>query len=168
METLKLSDHVLKIYSLIYLFNEGRVLLIHRDQSKTDMAGKLTGLGGRIEQGESLIDSAKREFLEESGLHLTDAMLRGTFQWFDESRKICMTHIIFAHAFLGELKESNREGVLSWHTVNELDKLANLAQYQRMFLSYLLADENRYYCGIGQFENEELVDYVDTVGGKLE
>lgn len=142
------------------------VLLLERDKGKSDMAGKKTGLGGKIEQGESLLDSAKREFYEESGLQLHDPEFRGTFQWIDETRKICMTHIIVASEFSGELQEENREGILGWYLIEKLEEIENLAQYKKMFLSYLLANENHFYSGIGEFENEELVDYIDSKGNK--
>ncbi|HEX8015256.1 MAG TPA: NUDIX domain-containing protein [Flavobacterium sp.] len=165
---LHLSEYTFKTYTLIYLLKDGKILLLHRDKAKSDMANKLTGLGGKIEKGELLFESAKRECLEESGLTMGNPKLRGTFQWFDESSKICMTHIIFATDFSGELKRHNREGFLAWYLLSELENLLNLANYQRMFLSYLLEDENNFYSGIGVFKDEELVDYVDTTGRKYE
>lgn len=162
----QLSEYELKTYTLIYLVSQGMILLLERDKGKSDMAGKITGLGGKIEEGESLLDSAKREFFEESGLHIHDPEFRGTFQWIDETRKICMTHIIIANEYSGELLEENREGILSWYLIEKLDEIENLAQYQKMFLSYLLADKNNFYSGIGEFENEELVEYIDSNGNK--
>lgn len=164
---LVLSEHRFKTYTLIYLLTDERILLLLRDQKKSDMADKLTGLGGKIEPGEGLFESAKRECREESGLTIHNPILRGTFQWFDESDKICMTHIIFATDFSGELETENREGLLTWYLISELESLDKLARYQKMFLSFLLSHPDNYYSGIGRFEGEELVDYVDTHGGKL-
>ena len=163
---LHLSEYVLKTYTLIYLISQGMILLLERDRGKSDMAGKVTGLGGKIEDGESLIDSAKREFYEESGFHIHDPEFRGTFQWLDETNKICMTHIIFASEYSGELLEKNREGILAWYLIEKLAEVENLANYQRKFLTYLLADSKHFYSGIGEFENEELVDYIDSRGNK--
>lgn len=162
-----LSEHRFKTYTLIYLLSNEKILLLLRDKAKSDMANKLTGLGGKIEPGESLLDSARRECLEESGLTIHDPILRGTFQWFDESDKICMTHIIFATDFSGELESENREGLLTWYLISELESLNDLAGYQKMFLSYLLTNPNNFYSGIGRFEGEELVDYIDSHGGTL-
>lgn len=162
----ELSEYQLKTYTLIYLISQGMILLLERDRGKSDMAGKITGLGGKIEEGESLLESAKREFFEESGLQIHDPEFRGTFQWLDESEKICMTHIIFASEYSGELVEENREGILAWHLIEQLEELENLAQYQKMFLFYLLANKKHFYSGIGEFVNEELVDYIDSKGDK--
>ncbi len=161
-----LSEYELKTYSLIYLISQGMVLLLERDGSKSDMAGKVTGLGGKIEQGESLLDSAKREFFEESGLKIHYPVFKGTFQWIDETKKICMTHIIFASEYSGKMIEKNREGILAWYLIEKLDEIENLAQYQKMFMLYLLANENNFYSGIGEFMNEELIDYIDSKEGK--
>lgn len=161
-----LSEYELKTYTLIYLLSQGMILLLERDQGKSDMAGKVTGLGGKIEDGESLIESAKREFHEESGLHIHDPEFRGIFQWLDETSNICITHIVFAREYSGELIKKNREGILAWHLIDELAKLENLADYQKKFLLYLLADNNHFYSGIGEFVNEELVDYIDSRGNK--
>lgn len=162
-----LSNYIFNTYTLIYLIHDKRILLLQRDSKKNDMAGKLTGLGGKIEHGEALLNSAKRECFEESGLTINNPQFRGTFQWFDESNKICMTHIIFAYDFSGSLEAENREGILKWFLIEELNNLENLAAYQKMFLNFLLSDNNTFYSGIGRFEKEELVEYVDTQGKKL-
>lgn len=46
-----------------------KVLLIRKDHP-TWMRGKLNGVGGSIEHGESALDAMKREFLEETGINI--------------------------------------------------------------------------------------------------
>ena len=63
--------------------NEGKVLLIHK---KTGLGkGLINGPGGRIEPGETAPDAAIRETSEETGLVVTDPVLRGDlyFQFTD-------------------------------------------------------------------------------------
>ena len=60
----KLSEYDLKTYTLIYLISQGMILLLQRDDGKSDMAGKITGLGGKIEQGESLQTLQKENFMK--------------------------------------------------------------------------------------------------------
>lgn len=60
-------------YVVGFMFNpaENAVLLIrktHPDWQK----GKLNGIGGRIEEGESAIEAMRREFLEETGIDHAD------------------------------------------------------------------------------------------------
>lgn len=56
-----------------YLLEE--VLLIHRNTrslSEDDHSGKWNGLGGKCEINESLLECAKREFYEESGIEIEE------------------------------------------------------------------------------------------------
>ena len=54
---------------LIFPVNEtGQILLLEGAQDKKIWAGLWNGLGGHVEQGESVLNAAKRELLEESGL----------------------------------------------------------------------------------------------------
>lgn len=48
------------------------VLLIHRDRQNDFHSGKWNGLGGKIIEGESPAQAARREFQEESGIALSD------------------------------------------------------------------------------------------------
>lgn len=59
-------------YVLGFLFSEDResILLIKKDHP-TWMAGKLNGIGGKIESGESSMDAIRRECREEIGLDIS-------------------------------------------------------------------------------------------------
>lgn len=46
-----------------------RIVLIRKNRPAFQI-GKLNGIGGRIEQGETPIDAMKREFMEEAGLEI--------------------------------------------------------------------------------------------------
>lgn len=56
-----------------FLFSpdRSRVLLI-RKRRPTWQAGRLNGVGGKVEPGEPLLDAMRREFLEEAGLLIDD------------------------------------------------------------------------------------------------
>jgi 8-oxo-dGTP pyrophosphatase MutT (NUDIX family) len=61
----------MKKYVVTFLFNPGltRVVLIRKTHPKW-MAGKLAGVGGLIEEGETPEAAASREFGEEAGLYI--------------------------------------------------------------------------------------------------
>ena len=63
----------MKTYACGFLFSPDRrrVLLI-RKRRPAWQAGKLNGLGGKIEPGESPLDAMRREFREEAGIDLAD------------------------------------------------------------------------------------------------
>jgi 8-oxo-dGTP diphosphatase len=58
-------------YVCTFLFSEdrSRVLLIRKNRPAWQ-AGKLNGIGGKIERGETPLEAARREFLEETGVTL--------------------------------------------------------------------------------------------------
>jgi 8-oxo-dGTP diphosphatase len=55
-----------------------RVLLIQKKRGPADMAGKMNGIGGKIESGEGARSAMVREFREECGIH-TEATDWSTF-----------------------------------------------------------------------------------------
>lgn len=60
-----------KKYVLGFYFKNDRVVLIEK-QKPARYAGKLNGVGGKIEQGESPIEAMRREFKEETGAEVYD------------------------------------------------------------------------------------------------
>jgi 8-oxo-dGTP pyrophosphatase MutT (NUDIX family) len=48
--------------TLIYLINNGKVLLLKRHNNKSIFSGQILGLNGKLEPKEDLIASAQREF----------------------------------------------------------------------------------------------------------
>ena len=63
----------MKNTTLCYLEQNGCYLMLHRVKKKQDEnAGKWIGIGGKLEENESPEECCCREFLEETGLTLTD------------------------------------------------------------------------------------------------
>lgn len=63
----------MKNYVLGFLFSKdvSQVVMIQKNHPDF-MAGKLNGLGGLIQEGETALEAMIREFKEESGLSITD------------------------------------------------------------------------------------------------
>ena len=131
---------------LLYAFFEDRVLMIHRNKKEFDIhEGKWNGLGGKLELGESAVNSAVREFEEESGC------VTSSKQW------IWAGHLSFPNfkphkkedwqvtVFRTELSEKqtrmiitqNKEGTLHWIPSSEILAL-NLWEGDRTFLPHVL------------------------------
>ena len=148
--------------TLIYLKSGDNVLLLKRSSEKDMVAGKWLGLGGKLEPGENLIESAKREFLEETGLTILNPVLRGTFTWVNESERAGTLYIFVATEYEGNLLENCNEGELCWHKINDVEALENLAGHQNFFLAKILKDDNYFYTGIAAYNNGELLTYTDS------
>ena len=94
---------------------DGKTLMIHRIKKENDMhQGKWNGLGGKLNPGESPEDCVIREVREESGLIISDPLLKGflTFPRFANDED-WYAFVFVARKIEGQLIESE-EGVLEW------------------------------------------------------
>ena len=63
--------------TLCFILDGDDVLLIRRALHKRIFPGKINGIGGHVESGEDVLQSARREIREESGLDVDDLWLAG-------------------------------------------------------------------------------------------
>lgn len=83
--------------------------------------------GGKIELGESIVPSVKREVYEETGLKLNKLRICGIKDWYDKKTKERQLIILFiSNDFEGELISETTEGKVYWIEEDEL-KNKNLA-----------------------------------------
>jgi 8-oxo-dGTP diphosphatase len=54
------------------------VALIHKNRGPTPVIGKLNGIGGKLELDESPVQCQRREFLEETGVDITEERWKHT------------------------------------------------------------------------------------------
>lgn len=77
--------------------------------------------GGHLENMESIVDSVKREILEETGLIINNLSLCGVKQWFsDDIRNVCFLYKTCDYS--GNLISSS-EGDNFWITIKKNNKL---------------------------------------------
>ena len=127
----------MKLATLCYLKMDGKTLMIHRIKKENDMHhGKWNGLGGKLNPGESPEDCVIREVREESGLIISDPLLKGflTFPRFANDED-WYAFVYVARKIEGQLIESE-EGVLKW--IND-EHLLNLDLWEGdlIFLPWL-------------------------------
>jgi 8-oxo-dGTP pyrophosphatase MutT (NUDIX family) len=75
--------------------------------------GKWNGLGGKVKPGESPVECARREVLEESGLTLGDVKPRGRLTFSFQGKEDWVVHVFSSTSFEGEPVASD-EGILRW------------------------------------------------------
>ncbi|NMA13538.1 MAG: NUDIX domain-containing protein [Chloroflexi bacterium] len=63
--------------TLIFLFNQDRVLLLKGAETKRNFPALWNGAGGHVEYGETILASARRELWEETGYRVDDLRLCG-------------------------------------------------------------------------------------------
>jgi len=157
-----LSQKKVNPLTLIYLKEDGKVLLLKRSAKKEMLPEKWLGLGGKLEPEEDLTESAKREFLEETGLKILNPTLRGTFTWINETDRAGTLYIFTATEYEGSLLKKCNEGELYWHDINLVEELEHFAEHQKLFLSKILKDDNHFYTGIAVYDNGKLLHYADS------
>lgn len=95
----------------------GKVLIQERIKSWQGMAFP----GGKIEQGEGIVSSVKREIYEETGLHLNNLKMCGVKQWYDKKEKERYFVFLFiSTSYTGELINETSEGKVYWMDEQEL------------------------------------------------
>ena len=138
-----------------------RVLLMHRNKMPDDVHyGKYLSLGGHVERGEDVLTCARREVLEESGLIVTDLMLRGTVMWtgFGANRRDYLCFVFRADTFTGKAHGGNEEGTLEWVP---LDDLAGRPMWDsdHLWLPMVLDDTGQPFHGVMPYDGLEMLSW---------
>lgn len=107
-----------KIFTLCIVYKHPKVLLGLKKKGLG--LGKWDGFGGKVEDGESIEDAAKRELEEETGLIAKDLYKAGEFSVELKSKgHTCDIHVFKVSDFSGEEKESE-EMKPEWFFVDEI------------------------------------------------
>jgi 8-oxo-dGTP diphosphatase len=96
-----------KVYVIVFLFGLGRdTLLLIRKNRPDWQAGKLNGLGGKVEKDETLCEAVIREVKEECGVQLRNYELEFIERIpRDEKPKGCKNHEIIVFAAVANLSQ---------------------------------------------------------------
>lgn len=151
----------IKLCTLAYVRDGDKTLMLRRPSDHREQAGKYNGLGGKFEPGESPEHCLAREVLEESGLTVTAAQLKGfiTFPAFaaDDDWYV---FVYVVTGFSGTPTASS-EGELHWIETARLPELP-LWEGDKFFLPWL--DDERTFSAVfryvdGAYQGHEVVFY---------
>lgn len=107
-----------KIYTLVIIYDKEKILLGMKKRGFG--AGRWNGFGGKVHEGESLIDSAKRELREEAGIVADDLQNRGKLLFtFENETDDLEVNLFSANTFSKEPVETE-EMKPKWFKINDI------------------------------------------------
>ncbi len=142
--------------TLCHIIANNRILLQRKSQGRFG-AGKWNGPGGKMEPGESPLDSVRREVLEETGLELVDPRFTGVLDFFFDQRERpdWRVYVFKATSYRGEPRGGG-EGELAWFPVEDIP-YGEMWEDDAHWLPLVL--EGRHFRGWFWFQGEKLVDH---------
>ena len=140
--------------TLIYIEQDDKYLMLHRNKKKNDInKDKWIGVGGHVEENETVDECVVREVKEETNLDLISFKLHGEVLFVLNGYEELM-YVYTSKEFKGVLKECN-EGTLEWINKNEV---LNLPIWEGDKLIFDLMKKDEYFKLKLVYENDILVN----------
>lgn len=145
--------------TLCFVFFEDEILLMKAGSNKK-WKDIYNPLGGHVEKGESVIDSAHREIKEECGLDVKNTKLKGIIHSFNFFGKDVMLFITTSSA---ESKKvvSNDEGTLHWVKKEQLDNLKTLEDMKPIMEKIFEVKPDEMFFGTTEYDGKDKLLSLD-------
>ena len=145
--------------TLCYIEKDGAYLMIHRVKKKNDMnKDKWVGVGGKLEEGESPFDCARREIKEETGVDVRDLNYRGIITFVSDLYGTEYMHLFTATEYKGEIDYDCNEGRLEW-VKKEIISTLPIWEGDKIFFE-LMENEERFFSLKLCYEGDRLVSHT--------
>ena len=145
--------------TLCYIEKDGAYLMLHRVKKENDMnKDKWVGVGGKLEEGESPFDCARREIKEETGVNIRKLNYRGIITFVSDLYGTEYMHLFTATEYEGEIDYDCDEGRLEW-VKKETVSILPIWEGDRIFFE-LMEKEDRCFSLKLCYEGEKLVSHT--------
>ncbi len=142
--------------TLCYIEKDGAYLMLHRVKKENDMnRDKWLGVGGKLEEGESPFDCARREIFEETGVMPKNLKYRGIITFVSDLFGTEYMHLFTSDAYESEINYNCDEGVLEWVAKEKIKDLP-IWEGDKIFFD-LLDKEERFFSLKLCYEGDRLV-----------
>jgi len=149
----------MKNTTLCYIERGGEYLMIHRTKKVGDEnRDKWIGVGGKLEQGESPYDCARREIFEETGTTPVGLEYRGIVTFVSDVYGTEYMHLFTARGYDGEINYDCDEGELCFVKKESVPSLP-IWEGDKIFLR-LLDTERRFFSLKLCYEGEKLISHT--------
>ena len=128
----------MKKYVVIFLFTKDHKKVLMVKRNKPPYKDCWNGIGGKIEENETEVQTAVRECYEETSIKLNNTKLFITYIYPETNETNKETNLSVLYDFIDETPvESNYEGIYEWKDIDfaldfnnrELAGLANISQF---------------------------------------
>jgi 8-oxo-dGTP diphosphatase len=146
------TRHTVIPRTLCLIFHQDEILLIKASDSK-DWVGIYNSPGGHIEKGEDILESAKCEIKEETGLDLPGTKLKGIIHVTNFYGKNILMFVTVSHTPDKTVKAS-REGELAWVSLKDLSTKNVLADVKPIINKVKTTLEGQIFTGTSVFDGQ--------------
>lgn len=145
--------------TMCLVFHGHKLLLIQASKEK-EFSGYYDPPGGHVEKGESIIETAEREILEETGINVISTKLRGVVHVSGFYGKDIMLFVTTSKARTITIKTSE-EGKPRWVKITELDEI-NLFEDMKPIIRHILSlKKNEMFFGVSKFDGKDKLESLD-------
>ena len=141
--------------SLIFIKRKNDVLLLNGYDKKKLRDGKYNGIGGHIEKGENVYQSAIRELFEETGLRDIRLFFRGSIM-IDVDEDTGISLFLFTGEYQSGDIKPNEEGLLEWVPIEKISEYP-LVEDLFVLIPRLLKQKETFLFGNYYFEGDKLI-----------
>lgn len=154
-------------YNLAFIQSGDFVLMLNRN--KSPWMGSWNGVGGKLEEGETAIESVIREIYEETNIVVTNKQVnyKGVVTWNVGNGKydgLYLYHVNVDSSFIFSDPIKTKEGILDWKKIDWISDFDNYGVCDNIpyFINSVLFD-NKIYNHICEFNDKILVSVKKEV-----